>query len=53
MVLFGIDAVFQFLDVRKRYKARNDRRSVPDSANAANTTEDTLFVRPGSDKGFY
>ena len=53
MTLFGVDAFFQFLDIRARYKARNDRRPTSDASNNP-TAEDTLFVRPaGNDKGFY
>jgi len=51
MVAFGVDAFFQFLDVRSKYKARNDRRPMSESSNP--NAEDTLFVRPGNDKAFY
>jgi len=51
VVAFGVDAFFQFLEVRKQYKARNDRRPVSDSSNP--NAEDTLFVRPGNEKVFY
>jgi len=50
--LFATDATMQFLEVRKQYKARNDRRPVSESSNNP-TAEDTLFVKPETDKGFY
>jgi hypothetical protein len=51
MIVFGIDLVRQTLAVRAQYKARNDRR--PASNVGGGGPEDTLFERPGGDKGFY